>query len=128
MVAAILAGTLAMLVLSWLPLLGPLLAGFIAGLAAQGGGSKGAAAGTISGALAGLILGGLIALLATALGELLRQPFPPHSWDWDLPVRIHAHIAGGLLVLGHCLYFSLLGALGGWIGGTLVRRRPARTG
>lgn len=126
MLPALLAGSIAMLVFSWVPLFGPLLAGFIAGLAAQRGPRAGATAGALSGLVAGLLLGGLLLLLARVAAEVVTMPWERECWDF--PGRVAVHISGALVLLLHVLYFALLGSLGGVLGGTLVRPRRIPAG
>lgn len=113
-----------MLVLSWVPLLGPLMAGMIAGLAAQRGIGKGALAGGLAGGIAGLLIGGFLLFLF----QLFSHFWPPHLWGnlWDTPVRVTMHLVSGLLIVLHCGYFVCLGALGGCLGGALVRPKASQ--
>jgi hypothetical protein len=101
-------GFLLMLLIGWIPVLGPLLAGIVAGILA-GGVGKGALAGFLSGIMAAIILGLLVAF-------------------WGLvkfgPLEA---LLGGLATFWVALLLSagaaLFGLIGGIIGGAMVEKR-----
>lgn len=96
-------GSIAMGILSGLPILGPLLAGFIAGVIA-GGAGRGALAGFFSG-----ILGALLAtFLFGAVGSFIGG---------ELGALLGSIIGLGLVVLS--LYAAFLGLVGGVVGGAI---------
>jgi hypothetical protein len=102
-------GFLLMLLIGWVPVLGPLLAGVVAGILAQGGVGKGALAGFLSGVMAAIILGLLVAFWSLVkLGPLEA-------------------ILGGLATFWVALILSagaaLFGLIGGIIGGAMVEKR-----
>jgi hypothetical protein len=102
-------GFLLMLLIGWIPVLGPLLAGVVAGILAQGGVGKGALAGFLSGILAAIILGSLVAFYGLVkLGPM-------------------AALLGGLATFTAALLLSagaaFFGLIGGIIGGAMVEKR-----
>lgn len=101
-------GFLLMILIGWIPILGPLLAGIVAGILARGGVGAGALAGFLSGIMAAIILG----LLATF---------------WGLTeLGLIESLLGGLATFWAALLLSagaaLFGLIGGIIGGAMVER------
>jgi hypothetical protein len=105
----VLVGFLLMLLIGWIPVLGPLLAGVVAGILAQGGVGEGALAGFLSGIMAAIILG----LLVTLWGLVNFGPLEA--------------LLGGLATFWVALLLSagaaLFGLIGGIIGGAMVEKR-----
>jgi len=66
----VLIGFIAMIVLSFIPILGPILAGLVAGIIAGGGAGRGAGAGFLSGIIGPLVAFGLLGLGGGMLGGL----------------------------------------------------------
>jgi hypothetical protein len=102
-------GFLLMLLIGWIPVLGPLLAGMVAGILANGGVGRGAFAGFLSGIMAAIIL----TLLVTLWGLLELGPLEA--------------LLGGLTTFWVALILSagaaLFGLVGGIIGGAIVGKR-----
>lgn len=65
-------GFIAMIVLSFLPVLGPILAGFAAGVVAGGGAGKGALAGFLSGIIGAIVAAIILSSLGAMLGGFRR--------------------------------------------------------
>src|SRR4030066_2513532 len=63
---AVFLGFITMIVLGWIPIIGPFIAGLVAGLIARGGAGRGATAGFITGILGALIIAVVITFLGTA--------------------------------------------------------------
>jgi hypothetical protein len=110
---AAIVGAIVMFILFFLPVVGPLFGGFVAGLIARGnpknGAKTGLTAGIIGGVLQAIILligfPGLIGVFNRALADMVTGAgLDP--------------IFGALSV---CLYYALLGLMGGVIGAALVK-------
>lgn len=106
---AVFVGFLLMLLIGWIPILGPLLAGIVAGILAQGGVGDGALAGFLSGIMGAIILGILVAFY-----EFVK-------------IGPMASLLGGLATFVVALLLSvgaaLFGLIGGIIGGAIVGER-----
>lgn len=101
----VIAGFIVMVLLGSLPVLGPLIGGLVAGLIARGGVGGGATAGFVSG-----IFGAMIVSVILILGGSLFFGIP--GFFMALGVSFVIVIA--------TLYFGILGAIGGAVGGALV--------
>lgn len=103
-------GFIAMIILGWIPILGPILAGFIAGIIPGGGAVRGLIAGFIAGILSAIFFAILIS--------------PMIAFIAHLPI-IGGLVTGGigLSILIWGLHDGLLGLIGGAIGGAV---RPAK--
>ena len=104
LVIGIVVGFIAMVFLSYVPILGPVLAGFIAGVIAGGGALRGLATGGLSG-----IIGALgVCFILGALG----------TFNGGATGGITASGIGAVLVI-LLLYSAPLGLVGGAIGGAI---------
>ncbi len=102
--AGIIVTFLLLLVLGWVPVVGPLIAGAVGGYVAGKGAGGGAVAGFIGGIFGGILLGVIVAVLGTAflgpLGAFLGL------------------LAGGVVAL-KLIVPAILAAVGDLIGGAL---------
>jgi hypothetical protein len=107
---AVFVGFLLMLLIGWIPVLGPLLAGIVAGILAQGGVGDGALAGFLSGIMAAILIG-----LLVILWGIVNNFGPLES------------LLGGLATFWVALLLSagaaLFGLIGGIIGGAIVGKK-----
>jgi hypothetical protein len=87
-----------------LPVLGPVIGGFVAGLIARGGMWEGAKAGFAAGIFGALV----IFVLGTVLGAVAFGIF-----------GFLAGLGIGLYFIAMALYFGVLGAVGGAVGGMI---------
>ncbi len=112
---AVLVGSIAMAVLSPVPVIGPIIAGFVAGVIA-GGLGRGALAGFLSGTIDGIVAGLLLTSIGGLLGGLLGG-----SEGAGIGGLLGMVLGGGVFL--STLYFGLLGLAGGVVGGLLRRPR-----
>jgi hypothetical protein len=100
----VLVGFIAMIILSFIPILGPIFAGLVAGIIAGGGAGRGAGAGFLSGIIGPLVGVGLLGLGGGILG----------GWLGGL-------IGGaiGMLLIIASLVYAILGLIGGAVGGII---------
>ena len=106
-------GFIAMVFLSFLPILGPILGGFIAGIICGGGVVRGLVAGFLAGILGAVLLA---ILVTTGLG------FFGNLADFPLLGTVFGG-AIGIVILIAGLYEGFLGLIGGAIGGALRSKR-----
>ena len=106
LIVAVLVGFILMIILGWIPLIGPFIAGLVAGYIAKGGLGRGALAGFLSGIVGGIILGVIVTVLSTAaLGPL------------GLLIGAFAGLAAIILSLGG----AIIALLGGLVGGAIAK-------
>jgi len=107
----VLAGFIALIFLSWIPILGPILAGFIAGVIAGGGAGRGASAGFTSGMI-GFSIVAVIALVGGSFFGIVMEDFLG-----IFVTLLGVFAAFALLVAG--LFYGFLCLIGGAVGGLL---------
>lgn len=103
-------GIIVLILLCWIPILGPLIAGFVAGLIA-GGSLRGLAVGFLVGLFGSIFIGMLVFLFGSAISVV-------HSGVVGL---LMGGFWGTLVSVMFFIYFVPLTSLGGLIGGALGR-------
>jgi hypothetical protein len=109
MLAGVLVGFIAMLFLSFIPVLGPVLGGFIAGVISGGGAGRGMVAGFLAGILGAILLAILVTIGFGFFGSIVHFPL--------LSVIYGGAI--GLVIIFAGLVTGFLGLVGGAIGGAV---------
>lgn len=108
LLVGVLVGFVALILLEWIPIVGPILAGFIAGLITGGGAGRGAVAGFIVGSMWFLFIAAIIGGILPAMSD-------------DLIGSLFAFIGmlGTVLLIILGLIYGILCMVGGAIGGFL---------
>jgi hypothetical protein len=113
MIAGVIVGFIAMLFLSFIPILGPILGGLVAGLICGGGAARGLVAGFLAGILGAVIMAILVTTGFSFFGGIAGFPLVGAIFGGSI----------GFVIVIAGLYEGFLGLIGGAIGGAIRRRR-----
>jgi len=102
----VIVGFIVMIVLGFLPVIGPLLGGFVAGIIARGGWWNGAKAGFVAGIFGAIVLGIILIIGATLFLGV---------------VGFFGGLGVTAALIAIALYSAILGLVGGAIGGLIAK-------